>query len=260
MFGSLAKSYFAEKIGVKPEDIIVVSVMPCIAKKYESERPELAANENLSDVDIVITTRELGQMIKDLALKFPELEDSKFDELMGQSSGAGDIFGTTGGVIEASLRTAYYMLTGENLKEIEFESLRGMEGIKEASVEINGHEVKIACANGLGNARKVLERVRSGEADYTAIEIMACPGGCIMGGGQPYHSWEVDVAPLRMEAIYAHERAKEIRFSHENPMVKKLYEEFLGEPLSEKAHHLLHTHYVDRSARMYESGRVAAKK
>lgn len=258
MFGSLAKTYLAERIGVKPEDMVVVSVMPCIAKKYESERPELGQNKDLSDVDIVITTRELGQMLKELALEFDQLEDSEYDHIMGESSGAGDIFGTTGGVIEAALRTAYFMLTGEELEEIEFESLRGLEGIKEATVDVRGKEVKIACANGLGNARTLLERIRSGEADYTAIEIMACPGGCITGGGQPYHDWEVDVATPRMQALYAHDRAKSIRRSHQNPMVKKLYAEFLGQPLSEKSLKLLHTRYFDRSAKKFSHGRNRA--
>lgn len=247
MFGSLAKTYLADKIGVAPEDMVVVSVMPCVAKKYESARPELGQDNGISDVDIVITTRELGQMLRDLSLDFANLPDSQFDLIMGESSGAGDIFGTSGGVIEAALRTAYHMLTGKELEEVEFKSLRGLEGIKEAEVEINGQIVKIACANGLGNARYVLEKIKRGEADYTAIEIMACPGGCIAGGGQPYHHGNIEIIEKRMAAIYAHDRAKKIRRAHENPMVQALYKEYLDHPLSERAEKLLHTHYVDRS-------------
>lgn len=246
IFGALAKTYLAQKLEVDQKDMVVVSVMPCVAKKYESKRAELANEEGLSDVDIVITTRELGEMIKALSLDFPNLEDSDFDELMGESSGAGDIFGTTGGVIEAALRTAYYMITGEELEEIEYHALRGLDGIKEAQVNIAGRELKIACANGLGNARTVLEQIRSGEKDYAAIEIMACPGGCIAGGGQPYHHGDDSIIKKRMEAIYAGDRAKKIRKSHLNPMVQKLYKEFLGKPLGEKSEELLHTYYTAR--------------
>ncbi|HHX36753.1 MAG TPA: 4Fe-4S binding protein [Clostridiaceae bacterium] len=245
MFGSLAKTYLSDKMGVAPEDIIVVSVMPCVAKKYESKRPELGQGEN-SDVDIVITTRELGRMLKDLGLDFASLPESDFDQLMGVASGAGDIFGSTGGVIEAALRTAYEWLTGETLEQLDFHSLRGLSGIKEATVEINGVKHKIACANGLGNARELLRRIRSGEANYTAIEIMACPGGCIAGGGQPYHHGDESIIRKRMEAIYNVDRRKQIRQAHRNPMVLKLYEEYLGEPHSEKSKKLLHTKYVWR--------------
>ena len=245
IFGSLAKTYLADKIGAKPEDIVVVSVMPCVAKKYESKRPELGQGD-YSDVDIVITTRELGRMLKDLGLDFANLPEEEFDELMGVASGAGDIFGSTGGVIEAALRTAYEWLTGKPLEKIDFHELRGLSGIKEATVEINGVKHKIACANGLGNAREVLRRIRSGEANYTAIEIMACPGGCIAGGGQPYHHGDDSIIRKRMEAIYESDRHKKIRQSHKNPQVIKLYEEFLGAPHSEKTKKLLHTKYVWR--------------
>ncbi len=246
MFGALAKTYLAERIGVAPEDMVVVSVMPCVAKKYESARPELGQSDDVSDVDIVITTRELGAMLRDLSLDFTNLEDDDFDQLMGESSGAGDVFGVTGGVIEAALRTAHFMITGEETPKLEFEDLRGFEGIKEATVTIGDRDLKIVCANGLGNARTVLERIRQGEADYDAIEIMACPGGCIAGGGQPYHHGDLSILKKRAEAIYGHERAKENRLSHHNLMVKQLYDEFLGEPLGEKSHELLHTEYVWR--------------
>lgn len=245
IFGALAKTYYAEQMGLDPKDIIVVSVMPCVAKKYESARPELGTGD-LSDVDIVITTRELGHMLKDLSLDFASLPDSEFDLLMGESSGAGDIFGTSGGVIEAALRTAYEWLTGKPLEHLDFHELRGLSGIKEATVDIDGKKIKIACANGLGNAREILRRIRSGEADYTAIEIMACPGGCIAGGGQPYHHGNDQIIFKRMQAIYNHDAAKKIRQSHKNPMVQKLYKEFLGEPYGEKAKKLLHTKYTYR--------------
>lgn len=246
IFGALAKTYLAQRIGVDPKDMVVVSVMPCVAKKYESARPELGLSEDVSDVDIVITTRELGTMLKDLGLNFQNLPEGQFDPLMGESSGAGDVFGVTGGVIEAALRTACFMMTGEESPEIEFQQLRGFEGIKEAEVTIGERTLKIACVNGLGHARKVLERVRSGEADYQAIEIMACPGGCIAGGGQPYHHGDLEILRKRARAIYQHERAKTIRRAHQNPMVQKLYADFLGEPLSARCHELLHTSYVHR--------------
>lgn len=245
MFGSLAKTYLAEKMEVNPEDMIVVSVMPCVAKKYESKRPELGTEE-FSDVDLVITTRELGAMIKDLSIDFTSLPDGEFDELMGVSSGAGDIFGATGGVIEAALRTAYEWLTGTVLEQVEFRELRGLAGIKEANVKIQDKEVKIAVANTLGNARIILDRIKCGEADYTAIEIMACPGGCIAGGGQPYIHDDDSIIEKRMQAIYEHDKRKTIRQSHKNPYVIKLYEEFLGEPYGEKAKELLHTSYTPR--------------
>ncbi len=246
MFGSLAKTYLAEKMGIKPEDMIVVSVMPCVAKKYESARPELAQEDGISDVDIVITTRELGHMLKDLSLDFPHLPDSQFDQLMGQSSGAGLIFGSSGGVIEAALRTAYEWMTGEELKELDFTALRGLQGIKEASVTIGERELKIACVSGLGNARALLNRIRKGEAHYDALEIMACPGGCIAGGGQPYAHGQIEVIQKRMNAIYSGDRKKKIRQSHKNPEVQKIYDEFLGEPYGEKAHQYLHTSYTLR--------------
>ncbi len=246
MLGSLAKTYLAEKMGIDPEDMIVVSVMPCVAKKYESARPELATEEGISDVDIVITTRELGHMLKDLSLDFPNLPDGEFDQLMGESSGAALIFGSSGGVIEAAVRTAYEWVTGEELESLDFTALRGLQGIKEAKVAIGDRELSIAVSSGLGNARKLLNRIRSGEAHYDAIEIMACPGGCIDGGGQPYTHGNTEIIQKRMNAIYAGDRKKAIRQSHKNPQVKKLYDEFLGEPYGEKAHQILHTKYTLR--------------
>jgi len=245
MFGAIAKTYLAKKMGVKPENMIVVSVMPCLAKKYEAARPELS-HDGLQDVDIVITTRELAKMCKEAGIDFKSLDDEDFDNTMGESTGASVIFGATGGVIEAALRTAYEWLTKETLENVEFTALRGMSGIKEATIPINGLDVKIAVAHGLGNARTLLENIRDGKAEYHAIEIMACPGGCIGGGGQPYLKGDIDILSKRAEAIYGEDRGKTLRKSHENTEIKKLYEEFLGEPYGEKAHELLHTHYKKR--------------
>ncbi len=245
MFGVIAKTYFAKKAGIDPKDIYVVSVMPCLAKKYEAARPELSY-EGFQDVDAVITTRELAQMMKEANIDLMTLEEDEFDQPLGESSGAGVIFGATGGVIEAALRTAYEWLTKEKLEKVDFHDLRGFTGIKEAVVNINGLDVKIAVAHGLGNARELLESIRAGKADYHAIEIMACPGGCIGGGGQPYHHGDIDILKKRMAGIYQEDESKTIRKSHENPYIIKLYEEFLGEPYGEKAHSLLHTHYVKR--------------
>ena len=245
MFGAIAKTYYAEKFGVDPAKIVVVSVMPCLAKKYEAARPELNT-EGMKSVDYVITTRDLAKMAKEAGIDFSHLKDEEFDNPLGESTGAAVIFGTTGGVIEAALRTAYEWLTNTTLEKVDFEALRGMEGIKEATVKVNDLDVKIAVAHGLGNARKLLDRIRSGESTYHAIEIMACPGGCIGGGGQPYHHGDIEILKARINAIYEEDRGKPIRKSHENPYIKQLYEEFLGEPYSEKAHHLLHTHYVKR--------------
>lgn len=245
MFGAIAKSYLAEKINVDRKDMVVVSVMPCLAKKYEAARPEMGVDGN-QDVDIVISTRELAKMIKEAGIDFASLEDGEFDSPMGESTGAGVIFGVTGGVIEAALRTAYEWLTKKTLDNVEFTAVRGLEGIKEASIDVDGTEVKIAIAHGLGNTRTLLENIRAGKASYHAIEIMACPGGCIGGGGQPYHHGEVEILKKRTEAIYSEDVRKVRRKSHENPDIIKLYDEFLGEPYGEKAHHLLHTHYIKR--------------
>lgn len=245
MFGAIAKTYYAEKMGLKVQDIKVVSVMPCISKKYEAKRDELE-NEGYSDVDIVITTRELGAMIKEAGIDFNNLEKSDFDNPMGESTGAGDIFGTSGGVIEATIRTAYDKITGKELEKVEFEDLRGIKGIKKATVNIEGREVKIAVANGLGNTRKLLEKLRNKEIELDAIEVMACPGGCIGGGGQPFHNGNISILKERSKALYKIDENKKLRKSYQNPYIKKLYEEYLGEVGSEKAIKLLHTSYKAR--------------
>lgn len=246
MLGAVTKSYYAEKMGIPAEKIYVVSVMPCVAKKYEAARAELANENKVLDVDTVITTRELGAMIKEAGLDFNSLECEDFDNPLGESTGASVIFGVTGGVIEAVLRTAAEIVTGKELTNVEFSGVRGMQGIKETTVNLDGKELKIGVAHGLGNARKLLESIRAGECHYDAIEIMACPGGCIDGGGQPYIRGNMDIVAKRAEAIYTEDRGKEVRQAHKNPYIKKLYEEYLGEPNGHKAHDLLHTHYVVR--------------
>ena len=245
MFGAIAKTYFAEKMNIKREDLVVVSVMPCLAKKYEAQRDEFKVDGN-PDVDFSISTRELAHLIKEFNINFADLEEQDFDRPLGESTGAGVIFGATGGVIEAATRTAYEVQTGKKLEKIEFEQLRGMEGIRSATVDFNGLPINIGIAHGLGNARKLLEDVRSGKVNYHAIEVMACPGGCIGGGGQPLHHGDSAILKARTKAIYEEDAGKPIRKSHENPYIIKLYEEFLGKPMSEKAHHLLHTHYFDK--------------
>ncbi|MFW5822042.1 MAG: NADH-dependent [FeFe] hydrogenase, group A6 [Tangfeifania sp.] len=246
MFGSIAKTYFADQIKIKREDLVVVSIMPCVAKKYECGRDEFKVNDN-PDVDYAITTRELASLIKLANINFTRLPDEEFDQPLGESTGAGVIFGTTGGVIEAAVRTAYEMYTKKDLPKIDFDELRGMEGIRQATIDFNGFPLKIGIAHGLGNARILLEKVEKGESEFHAIEIMSCPGGCIGGGGQPYHHGNADVLKKRQKAIYQEDSKKKIRKSHENPYIIKLYEEFLGKPMSEKAHHLLHTEYFDRT-------------
>lgn len=246
MFGAIAKSYFAEKLGKKREDLVVVSIMPCLAKKYECGRDEFAVDGN-PDVDYAITTRELASLIKISNIKFTSLPNEEFDSPLGESTGAGVIFGTTGGVIEAAVRTAYELYTGKDLPRIDFHELRGMEGIRKATIDFNGLPLNIGIAHGLGNARQLLEEIRAGKSSFHAIEIMSCPGGCIGGGGQPYHHGDADVIKKRQMAIYKEDSNKTIRKSHENPYIKKLYEEFLGKPLGHKAHELLHTQYFDRS-------------
>lgn len=245
MFGAIAKTYFANKIKVDRKNMVVVSIMPCVAKKYECTRPEFSTDNN-PDVDFALSTRELAQLIKRANIDFNSLPDSDFDHPLGESSGAGVIFGTTGGVIEAAVRTAYELYTKEKLEKVDFKQLRGMEGIRSASVDFKGLPIKIGIAHGLGNARKMLEEIRDGKSVYHAIEIMACPGGCIGGGGQPLHHGDSSVLTARQKAIYAADSGNKIRKSHENPSIIKLYEEFLGKPASEKAHHLLHTYYFDR--------------
>ncbi|MDT8389513.1 MAG: NADH-dependent [FeFe] hydrogenase, group A6 [Lentisphaeria bacterium] len=245
MFGTIAKTFYAEKIGVKPEDMVVVSVMPCLAKKYEAARDEFNAS-GARDVDIVISTRELGDMFKEAGVNFNSLKDGDYDDPLGESTGAAVIFGASGGVLEAALRTAADWLTGEDLESVDFEAVRGMEGIREATVTVADMDIKVAVASGLGSARRLLENIRSGKATYHAIEIMACPGGCLNGGGQPSIHGKDDILEKRRDAIYRDDNANSVRKSHENPSIIKLYKEFLGEPGSHKAHELLHTKYLAR--------------
>ena len=246
MLGALIKSYYAKKENIDPEKIFVVSVMPCIAKKYERQRKELS-NNGLYDVDCVITTRELARMIKYANIRFDKLEDNEFDNPLGTSTGAAAIFGTTGGVMEAALRTAQDILTGKDLEKIDFEEIRGEKGIKKATVNINGKEIKVVTASGLGNAQKIMEEIKSGEADYQFVEIMACPGGCVMGGGQPIKNSrthaEINVRELRANSLYSIDQKSTIRKSHENPIVKKIYEEYLEKPGNYRTEKLLHTSY-----------------
>ena len=256
MQGAIIKSYFAEKQGIDPKDIFVVSIMPCTAKKYEKERAEMEV-EGLRDVDAVLTTRELAKLIKRSGINFNKLPDEEFDQdIMGEYTGAGVIFGTTGGVMEAALRTAYFVLTGKEHEAIKFEAVRGMEGLKEASLNINGSEIKVAIASGMKNAKVLLDQIREGNSPYTFIEIMGCPGGCINGGGQPFvkpvflPNEELNILDTykqkRAEALYKEDERQALRQSHNNTQIQQLYKEFLGEPNSHKAHELLHTHYASR--------------
>ncbi|MDX1357361.1 MAG: NADH-dependent [FeFe] hydrogenase, group A6 [Clostridia bacterium] len=245
MFGALAKGYYAEKIGLEPEDIFSVSIMPCTAKKFEAERDEMSLDGENPDVDVVLTTRELGKMLKQAGVDFNKLEPEEYDAPFGLSTGAAVIFGATGGVMEAALRTVYEVVTGETLEALDFTGVRGLEGIKEAEVDLAGTKVKVAVAHSLSKARQILELIKQGKADYAFIEIMCCPGGCIGGGGQPLGGTD-ELRLKRIDAIYKADKDLPMRKSHENPAIKKLYEEFLGEPLGEKSHHLLHTHYHSR--------------
>lgn len=248
MFGATAKTYYAEKMGIDPKNIVMVSIMPCTAKKFEIGRDDQNA-AGVPDVDFALTTRELGRMIERAGINFLGLEDEKFDDPLGISTGAGVIFGATGGVMEAALRTAVYTLTGEN--PIDFPEVRGTDGIKEATYNVAGMDVKVAVASGLANAKELLEKVQNGEADYHFIEIMGCPGGCVNGGGQPQVAMGirnfVDVREKRAKVLYDLDASMPVRQSHENPAVKALYDEFLEKPGSHKAHEILHTSYVKRS-------------
>ena len=246
MFGAIAKTYYADILGIPREKMVVVSIMPCLAKKYEAARPEFAVNGN-PDVDIVLSTRELARLIKRMNIDFANLPDEDFDAPLGESTGAAPIFGATGGVIEAALRTAYELATGETLTNVNFEAVRGMEGIRAAKIQVGPHTLNIGIAHELGNARKLLEKVQAGESEFHAIEIMACPGGCIGGGGQPYHHGNFDLLKKRTKVLYDEDAGKKLRKSHENPYIIELYEKYLGKPLSEKSHHLLHTHYFGRN-------------
>ncbi len=242
MVGALSKTYYADNVGIDPKNVRMVSVMPCVAKKAEAAREELN-QDGQSDVDYVITTRELARMIKEAAIDFRTLPEDSFDDILGESTGASTIFGATGGVIEAATRTAYEMMTGKELKNVDLKQMRGMEGIRETSVQVGEKTLKIGIAHELGNARKLLEDIRDGKSDFDAIEIMACPGGCIGGGGQPYHHGDTSVLDKRRKALYAMDTKMTRRKSHENEMVQRLYEDYLGKPGSQKAHQLLHTTY-----------------
>lgn len=248
MFGATAKTYYAEKMGIDPQNIVMVSIMPCTAKKFEIGRDDQSA-AGVPDVDYALTTRELGRMIERAGINFLGLEDEKFDDPLGISTGAGVIFGATGGVMEAALRTAVYTLTGEN--PIDFPEVRGTEGIKEAEYDVAGTKVKVAVVSGLANARELLEKVQKGEADYQFIEIMGCPGGCVNGGGQPQVAMGirnfVDIREKRAKVLYDIDASMPIRQSHENPAIKEIYNTFFEKPGSHKAHEVLHTTYVKRS-------------
>ncbi|MDD3212730.1 MAG: [FeFe] hydrogenase, group A, partial [Eubacteriales bacterium] len=249
MEGAMVKSYYAEKADIDPKDIIVVSVMPCTAKKFEAKRPELS-NGGLPDVDVVITTRELARMIKEANIDFNKLPDEDFDSMLGESTGASVIFGATGGVMEAALRTAYTLITGKELEDVNFTAVRGVDGIKEATVKIGDLDVNVAVASSTGKAEELLEAVKKGEKNYAFIEIMGCPGGCVNGGGQPIVDAnvraEVDIRAERAKALYGEDESKQYRKSHQNPMIKKIYDEYLEKPNSHKAHKLLHTTYTER--------------
>lgn len=256
MQGAIIKSYFAEKNGLKPEDIFVVSIMPCTAKKFEKERPQLQKN-GIKDVDAVLTTRELAKLIKRSGINFAKLPNEEFDQdLMGEYTGAGVIFGATGGVMEAALRTAYHELTGKEYEAVEFTAVRGMQGLKEATLNIAGSEIKVAVASGMRNAKVLMDEIRSGKSPYTFIEIMGCPGGCVNGGGQPYvkpcflpnedNNILDTYKEKRAQALYSEDERQKVRQSHNNRQVQKLYSDFLGKPNSHKAHELLHTTYVSR--------------
>ncbi len=244
MFGALTKSYYAEKMGIDPKNIYTVSIMPCTAKKYEAQRPEMVTN-GVQEVDAVLTTRELARMISSAGIDFVGLEEDQFDNPFGIGTGAGQIFGATGGVMEAALRTVYEVLTGKGLPSLNFADVRGLNGIKEATIKINDLDVKVAVAHGLGNAKVLLKQIEKGESPYHFIEVMACPGGCIGGGGQPIKS-TLDVKGKRIDAIYKIDEDLPLRKSHKNPDVMKLYKDYLGEPLGHKSHELLHTHYHSR--------------
>jgi NADH-quinone oxidoreductase subunit G/NADP-reducing hydrogenase subunit HndD len=251
MEGALIKSYFAEKFGIDPKNIVVVSIMPCVAKKFEGEREELS-NSGMQDVDYVLSTRELAQMIKEANIDFVNINDEEFDDPFGESTGASVIFGATGGVTEAALRTVFELLAGKELEQIEFSSVRGLTGIKEAAIELpDGRNITAAVVHGLYNARKLLELIRSGEKHYDFIEAMACPGGCVNGGGQPIVNSQIrekiNVPYERAKAIYDEDESLPLRKSHKNPHITKIYEEFLGEPNGHLSHKLLHTEYKERN-------------
>lgn len=249
MFGATVKTYYAQKEGIDPKNIYVVGVMPCTAKKFERTRDDQSAS-GYPDIDAVLTTRELAKMIRTAGILYNELPDGTFDNPLGEFTGAGLIFGATGGVMEAALRTAAETITGKSLDAVDYKAVRGMQGIKEAEYDLNGLKVKVAVASGLTNAKALCEKIRKGECDYTFVEVMCCPGGCINGGGQPiqsaYTRRTVDIKGKRAKALYDEDKKSDIRKSHENPAVNSLYKEFFGAPGSHKAHEILHTKYVNR--------------
>jgi NADP-reducing hydrogenase subunit HndD len=251
MYGAMMKTYYAEKNNIDPKDMFVVSIMPCTAKKFEIGREDMsAAGDGIPDLDASLTTRELADMIKKAGIMFNDLPDEEADPAFGIASGAGHIFGATGGVMEAALRTVYEVVTGETLEKVDFNDVRGVEGIKEAEYDLKGTKVRVAVTSGLANAKKLLDRIQSGEADYHFVEIMACPGGCVNGGGQPHQPGEVrnfvDLRAERAKALYSLDAGMSLRKSHENPVIKELYDTYLEKPGSHKAHHILHTSYVKR--------------
>ncbi|MEG0895368.1 MAG: [Fe-Fe] hydrogenase large subunit C-terminal domain-containing protein, partial [Oscillospiraceae bacterium] len=249
MFGAIVKTYYAEKNNIDPKDIFVVSCMPCTAKKFEEGRDNQSA-AGVRDIDAVITTRELARMIKKAGIMFNLLEDEQYDSPLGMFTGAGVIFGATGGVMEAALRTAVEVLTNKSLEKLDFTEVRGTKGIKEATYKIGELDVKVAVVSGLANARQLLQDVRDGKANYHFIEVMACPGGCVNGGGQPIQHADIinntDIRALRAKVLYDEDKSLPLRKSHENPVIKELYDTFLEKPGSHKAHEILHTTYVKR--------------
>ena len=240
MFGAVSKTYFAKVLGVDPSRLFCVSIMPCVAKKHEADIPTINAAEKGKDVDCVLTTRELARMIRADRIVVGALQEEPFDQPLGLGTGAGEIFGVTGGVMEAALRSAYYLITGKNPEPDSFREIRGQEPWRESELNMGGTRVRVAAVSGLGNTRKLIEKILRGEKHYDFVEVMACPGGCVGGGGQPIHDGE-ELASVRGEALYRLDKKNPLRFSHENPCVQQLYKEYLGEPLSEKAHELLHT-------------------
>lgn len=246
MFGAIAKNYLPQKLPIKRENIAVVSIMPCIAKKHEANRKDMKSIDDIKDVDLVITTRELAKIIREAGIDIINLQDSEFDNPLGMSSGAGAIFGTSGGVMEAALRTAYEWVTGKELEKIDFENIRGLDGVKEAKIDLNGKEIDIAVVSSLGNAKKIMDEIKSGNSKYHFIEVMACPGGCIDGGGQPFIKSNREVLKKRMNAIYNEDKNKAIRKAHENPMIQKLYKDYLQKPNSYISHHILHINYKNK--------------
>lgn len=246
MFSAVAKNIYTKELGIDRKDLVVVSVMPCLAKKYEADREEFSKDGNY-DTDIVITTRELARLIKYANINFHALEDEDFDKPLGESTGAGVIFGRTGGVIEAALRTAADWYTGESLEKIDYKEVRGLEGVRSADVKVGDLDLKIGIAHGLGEARKLLNEIRAGKSQYHAIEIMACKGGCIGGGGQPYHHGDTEILKKRISVINSEDTSKTLRKSHENPYIKRLYEAYFDKPMSHNAHELLHTRYFEKN-------------